>query len=170
MSILQAAVLGLWYWVTTWYIGYTWGCAVFGDALVTGLVVGIVMGDVPTAMKCAAVIKPMFLAFAGAGGGIVWDEAAATLGGISVTLVSGLDVSQSVTIAVPLSLLCAQLHTIRRIAFIYPVQKADEYAKTCNTKGIMFMAVCGRRSSSSSSSASRCSSACTSAQKPSVTS
>ena len=103
MSILQAAVLGLWYWVTTWYIGYTWGCAVFGDALVTGLVVGIVMGDVPTAMKCAAVIKPMFLAFAGAGGGIVWDEAAATLGGISVTLVSGLDVSQSVTIAVPLS-------------------------------------------------------------------
>ena len=63
------------------------------------------------------------------------------LGGVSVTLVSGLDVSQSVTIAVPLSLLCAQLHTIRRIAFIYPVQKADEYAKTCNTKGIMFMAV-----------------------------
>ena len=141
ISIMQAVILALWYWVTTWYIGYTWGCAVFGDALVTGLVVGIVMGDVPTAMKCAAVIKPMFLAFTGAGGTVVWDEAAATLGGISVTLVSGLDVSQSVTIAVPLSLLCAQLHTIRRIAFIYPVQKADEYAKTCNTKGIMFMAV-----------------------------
>ena len=141
ISIMQAVILALWYWVTTWYIGYTWGCAVFGDALVTGLVVGIVMGDVPTAMKCAAVIKPMFLAFTGAGGTVVWDEAAATLGGISVTLVSGLDVSQSVTIAVPLSLLCAQLHTIRRIVFIYPVQKADEYAKTCNTKGIMFMAV-----------------------------
>ena len=111
---MQAVILALWYWVTTWYIGYTWGSATFGDALVTGLVVGIVLGDVPTAMKCAAVIKPMFLAFTGAGGTVVWDEAAATLGGISVTLVSGLDVSQSVTIAVPLSLLCAQLHTIRR--------------------------------------------------------
>ena len=140
ISIMQAVILALWYWVTTWYIGYTWGSATFGDALVTGLVVGIVMGDVPTAMKCAAVIKPMFLAFTGAGGTVVWDEAAATLGGVSVTLISGLDVSHSVTIAVPLSLLCAQLHTIRRIAFIYPVQKADEYAKTCNTKGIMFMA------------------------------
>ena len=140
ISVFQALLLALWYWITTWYIGYTWGCAFFGDALFTGLIVGIVMGDVPTAMKCAAVIKPMFLAFTGAGGTVVWDEAAATLGGISVTLISGMDVSQSVTIAVPLSLLCAQLHTIRRIVFIYPVQKADEYAKVGNDKGIMFMA------------------------------
>ena len=141
ISIFQALLLALWYWITTWYIGYTWGCAVFGDTLVTGLVVGIVMGDIPTAMKCAAVIKPMFLAFTGAGGTVVWDEAAATLGGISVTIISGMDVSQSVTIAVPLSLLCAQLHTIRRIVLSYPVQRADKYAETCNTKGIMFMAV-----------------------------
>ena len=140
ISVFQALLLALWYWITTWGIGYTWGCVFFGDALFTGLIVGIVMGDVPTAMKCAAVIKPMFLAFTGAGGTVVWDEAAATLGGISVTLISGMDVSQSVTIAVPLSLLCAQLHTIRRIVFIYPVQKADEYAKVGNDKGIMFMA------------------------------
>ena len=95
--------------------------------MVTGLVVGIVLGDVTTAMKCAAVIKPMFLAFTGAGGTVVWDEPAATLGGISVTIISGMDVSQSVTIAVPLSLLCAQLHTIRRIVFIYPVQNCLLY-------------------------------------------
>ena len=80
MSIVQAIILALWYWVTTWYIGYTIGCAMFDDALVTGLVVGIVLGDVPTAMKCAAVIKPMFLAFTGAGGTVVWDQAAADLG------------------------------------------------------------------------------------------
>ena len=34
-----------------------------------------------------------------------------------------------------------RLHTIRRLIMVYPVQKADQYAKTCNTKGIMFMAV-----------------------------
>ena len=27
MSIVQAIILALWYWVTTWYIGYTIGCA-----------------------------------------------------------------------------------------------------------------------------------------------
>ena len=140
LSLMQALLLALWYWITTWYIGYSWGCAWFMDALVTGLVVGIVLGDVPTAMKCAAAIKPMFLAFTAAGGTVVWDEAAATLGGVSITMLSGMDVSQSVTIAVPLSLLCAQLHTVRRIVMIYPVQKADEYAKVGNTKGIMFMA------------------------------
>ena len=60
ISVFQALLLALWYWITTWSIGYTWGCVFFGDALFTGLIVGIVMGDVPTAMKCAAVIKPMF--------------------------------------------------------------------------------------------------------------
>ena len=91
-------------------------------------------------MKIAATIQPMFLAFTGAGGTVVWDETAATMGGCVITMISGLDTSQAVTIAVPLSLLCAQLHTLRRIIMVYPVQRADEYAKTCNTKGILFMA------------------------------
>ena len=140
LSLLQAILLGLYYWFAVWYMGYS-VLFVFTGPLFTAMICGFVLGDVSTAMKIGATIQPMFLAFTGAGGTVVWDQAAATLGGVSVTLVSGLDVSQSVTIAVPLSLLCAQLHTIRRIAFIYPVQKADEYAKTCNTKGIMFMAV-----------------------------
>ena len=85
-------------------------------------------------------IQPMFLAFTGAGGTVVWDEAAATIVGCTVTILSGIELSQAVTIAVPVSLLCAQLHTIRRIVMVYPVQKADKYAETCNIRGITFMA------------------------------
>ena len=139
LSVLQAAILALYYWFAQWSIFYS-AINVFLGPLCTGLVCGIVLGDVPTAMKIAATIQPMFLAFTGAGGTVVWDETAATIGGCTITMISGLDISQSVTIAVPLSLLCAQLHTVRRIITVYTAQQSDKYAQTCNTKGIIFMA------------------------------
>ena len=110
LSVLQAAILALYYWFAQWYIFYS-AINVFLGPLCTGLFCGIVLGDIPTAMKIAATIQPMFLAFTGAGGTVVWDETAATMGGCVITMISGLDTSQAVTIAVPLSLLCAQLHT-----------------------------------------------------------
>ena len=139
LSIMQALILAAYYWFAQWYIFYS-AINVFLGPLMTGLVCGIVLGDVPTAMKIAATIQPMFLAFTGAGGTVVWDETAATIGGCTITMISGLDISQSVTIAVPLSLLCAQLHTVRRIITVYTAQQSDKYAQTCNTKGIIFMA------------------------------
>ena len=139
LSILQAIILSLYYWVSTFGAIYSL-TQVYAKPLFAALVCGIVLGDVPTAMKIGAAIQPMFLAFTAAGGTVVWDEAAATIVGCTVTILSGIDLSHAVTIAVPVSLLCAQLHTIRRIVMVYPVQKADKYAETCNTKGIVFMA------------------------------
>ncbi len=138
LTILQAALLAMYYWFTTWAMPYSLN---FSCALVTSLFCGMILGDVRTAVIIGASIQPMFLAFTMAGGTVVWDEPAATIGGCTITMVSGLPVENAVTIAVPLSLLCAQLHTIRRIVMVYPVQKADKYAETCNTKGITFMAV-----------------------------
>ena len=40
----------------------------------------------------------------------------------------------------PLSLLCAQLHTVRRIITVYTAQQSDKYAAVGNDKGIVFMA------------------------------
>ena len=139
VSVVQAIILALYYWFATWYIFYS-AQGVFVGPLMTSLVCGIVLGDVPTALKIGATIQPMFLAFTGAGGTVVWDETAATIGGCTVTMLSGLPVESAVTIAVPLSLLCAQLHTIRRIVTVYTAQQSDKYAQTCNTKGIIFMA------------------------------
>ena len=139
LSIFQSVILALYYWVCTFGAIYSL-TQVYAKPLFVALVCGIVLGDVPTAMKIGASIQPMFLAFTGAGGTVVWDEAAATIVGCTVTILSGIELSQAVTIAVPVSLLCAQLHTIRRIVMVYPVQKADKYAETCNIRGITFMA------------------------------
>ncbi|MBS5518595.1 MAG: PTS system mannose/fructose/sorbose family transporter subunit IID [Christensenellales bacterium] len=138
LSIFQAAILAAYYWFAATRIVYSL-IHILRGPLMTSLFCGIVLGDVPTAIMIGAMIQPMFLAFTAAGGTIVWDECAAGMCGCTITILGGLDMSQALTIAVPISLLCAQLHTLRRIFNIYPVQKADQYAKTCNTKGITFM-------------------------------
>ena len=139
LSIFQATILAAYYWFAATRIVYSL-IHILRGPLMTSLFCGIVLGDVPTAIMIGAMIQPMFLAFTGAGGTVVWDEAAATIVGCTVTILSGIELSQAVTIAVPVSLLCAQLHTIRRIVMVYPVQKADKYAETCNIRGITFMA------------------------------
>ena len=139
LSLMQALLLAAYYWFAQWYMFYS-VMNIFIGPLGTGLVCGLVLGDVPTAMKIAAVIQPMFLAFTGAGGTVVWDETAATLGGCTITMISGLPIESAVTIAVPLSLLCAQLHTVRRIITVYTAQQSDKYAAVGNDKGIVFMA------------------------------
>ena len=138
LSIFQAAILAAYYWFAATRIVYSL-IHILRGPLMTSLFCGIVLGDVPTAIMIGAMIQPMFLAFTAAGGTIVWDECAAGMCGCTITILGGLDMSQALTIAAPISLLCAQLHTLRRIFNIYPVQKADQYAKTCNTKGITFM-------------------------------
>ena len=138
LSIFQATILAAYYWFAATRIVYSL-IHILRGPLMTSLFCGIVLGDVPTAIMIGAMIQPMFLAFTAAGGTIVWDECAAGMCGCTITILGGLDMSQALTIAVPISLLCAQLHTLRRIFNIYPVQKADQYAKTCNTKGITFM-------------------------------
>ena len=139
LTIVQSLLLALYYWVSKFGVIYSLS-AIYAGPLTASLISGIILGDIPTAMKIGAAIQPMFLAFVGAGGTVVWDETAAAIFGCTVTMIGGLDVSHAVTIAVPVSLLCAQLNTIRRIVMVYPVQRADKYAEICNTKGILFMA------------------------------
>ena len=69
------------------------------------------------------------------------DKAAAGSIPTAAVLSSGLPMEAAVALAVPVGLLMAQLHTVRRIVAATWVHMADGYAKTCNTKGIMFMAV-----------------------------
>ena len=59
LSVLQAAILALYYWFAQWYIFYS-AINVFLGPLCTGLFCGIVLGDIPTAMKIAATIQPLF--------------------------------------------------------------------------------------------------------------
>ena len=80
LTIVQSLLLALYYWVSKFGVIYSLS-AIYAGPLVASLISGIILGDIPTAMKIGAAIQPMFLAFVGAGGTVVWDETAAAIFG-----------------------------------------------------------------------------------------
>ncbi len=135
ITVIQAVLLAAWYWWSNIYGGYgIW----FGMALFTGMMSGIILGDVSTGLKIGATIQPMFLAFTGAGGTVVWDQPAGTIMGVAITMAGGLPLDQALTIAVPVSLMFAQMHTVRRIWFAYPAAQSDKAALKGNDRAILF--------------------------------
>ena len=134
ITVIQALIIALYYWATQIRAGY----GAFTKALLDAVVTGVILGDVAMGAKIGAVIQPMFLAFTGAGGTVVWDETAGTIMGTAITLAGGLPIEQSLTVAVPVSLLFAQIHTIRRIFFAYPAAQADKAALKGDDRAIIF--------------------------------
>ena len=101
--------------------------------------VGLILGDVPTAMKVGASVQPLYLAFTGAGGTVATDKCAAGLVPAAVVISGGMPFDQAVALSVTVALLLAQLHTVRRIVAATWIHMADAYAEKCNIRGI-FMA------------------------------
>jgi PTS system mannose-specific IID component len=135
ISALQAILLGVYYWNANSNFGYgpTWNRPLFA-----GMAAGLILGDMKTGIMIGAVIQPMFLAFTGGGGTVVWDPCAGTVAGVAITMAGGLPIQQALTVAVPISLLFAQVHTIRRIWFAYPAGLADKAAAKGNDRAIIF--------------------------------
>ena len=138
MSLTQAILLGMIYWINTISMGYG-ATTIWNAPLCVVLWVGLIMGDVPTAMKVGAMVQPMFLAFTSAGGTVANDKCAAGLVPAAVVCASGMSFDAAVALSVTVALLLAQLHTIRRIVAATWVHMADAYAEKCNIRGI-FMA------------------------------
>ncbi len=135
MTLFQAILLGGVYWLRAVEPMYG-GDVYFRHPLGIVFFVGLILGDMPTAIKVGAVVQPMFLGMTGAGGSVPDDKAAAGLVCATVVITSGLPMDQAVALAITVSLLLAQLHTIRRIVASTWVHMADTYAENCNIRGI----------------------------------
>ena len=135
ISTFQYILMGLYYWLANSSLGYgpPWNRPLFA-----GMMCGLILGQVSACMRIAATIAPMFLAFTGGGGTVVWDRCAGTIAGCAITLSGGLPLDQALTIAVPISLLFAQVHTVRRIWFAVPAGLADKAALKGNDRMIVF--------------------------------
>ena len=139
LSLLQCILLGGWYWCSTTHSIGIIQDAYFG-VMGAGFVSGLILGDMPTCMITAAAIQPLFLAFVGAGGTVVWDEAAATIICCVMVKTGGLNVEQAAVVALPISILFAQLQVLKRVLFGYLGDAADRFAQKGNGKGVVFCA------------------------------
>ncbi len=135
MSFGLALFTGLWYWLGQSKIGYTFH-AVICQPVVMALPIGLILGDIPNAMKIGAAIEVMYVGMVAAGANIPADECLAGVIAIPIALKTGMDPQTAVVLAVPFGILGVFLDQLRRTINAAFVHKADEYAQQCNVKGI----------------------------------
>ena len=126
MSIIQAFLLGIFGWLshthTPFFGGGLIGWYTMGRPLVSGLVIGIIMGDVPGAIILASGVQALYIGLVTPGGSISPDMNLATWIAVPLGLVAGADASITVAMAAPLGILATILQQPCHACMLFVVQ------------------------------------------------
>lgn len=135
LSVSQALIIAIW-------IGLVMSRSFFGGAtttlrftpMMTGLICGIVMGDVKTAMQVSAAIQLIYMGVFSPGGQMPSEPAIAAGIAVPVALMSNLQPEAAVAVAVPVGLLGSYLYQFRFFINTFIVKLTDKYAEEANSK------------------------------------
>ena len=109
MSIFQALLLALFGWMSSIYspvlCGGLGGWYTLGRPLVSGMVIGIIMGDVQTGIIMGAAIQMLYIGLVTPGGAMPADVNLASWIGIPLAMAAGAGTEFALALAVPLSTL-----------------------------------------------------------------
>ena len=109
MSIFQALLLALFGWMSSIYspvlCGGLGGWYTLGRPLVSGMVIGIIMGDVQTGIIMGAAIQMLYIGLVTPGGAMPADVNFASWIGIPLAMAAGAGTEFALALAVPLSTL-----------------------------------------------------------------
>ncbi len=134
--LFQAILIGLWTWWTGSAFSLNIGGMFAGRPLVSGFVVGLILGDPVKGMIVGATINLIYLGVISAGGSSPADATLAGIIGTTAAITGGLDPQQALAVAVPIGLLGVTLNTITMtISSIFP-NWADQYAERGELRGI----------------------------------
>ena len=135
MSLLLSLTCGILYWVATNKIWY--GILhLMRQPIVLALPIGLIMGNVPDAMKIGAALQMIYLGAIAPGGTLPSDEALASCIAIPIALAAKMTPQVAVTLAVPVGLLGVLIDNIKRTYHSYFVHRADKAAEEMNQKGL----------------------------------
>lgn len=104
--------------------------------LMTGLVAGLVMGDVAQGMIIAATIQLIYMGAIAPGGSMPSEPAVATAIAVPVAILAGLKPEESIMIAVPVGLLGSYLYQFRFFLNTLLTPTIDRYAEKLNDRGL----------------------------------
>jgi len=137
LSFWQAALIALWVaLVMSRGTGYSSLMLRFSP-LMTGLIVGVVMGNVPLAMTITATIQLIYMGVFAPGGAMASEPAIATAIAVPAAILSGLAPAQAIGIAVPVGLLGGYLYSLRFFINTFTVTPLmDRYARELNDRGL----------------------------------
>ena len=141
ISLTQAILLGLFCGIAKTCIPYTWGAFLFNTVIGNAVIVGAVMGDMKSAMIIGASLQLIYLGVISAGGNQPSDPCLASYIAIPFAMVSGLDTTAAVALAVPLGLLGPQITNLLYLAAGFFAQKGDKFIEKGDAKGMTRWAV-----------------------------
>ncbi|MCL2322859.1 MAG: PTS sugar transporter subunit IIC [Oscillospiraceae bacterium] len=142
LSVGQCLIIAIW-------VGLVMSRVFIGGAsttlrftpMMTGLVCGIVLGDVKTAMITTASIQLLYMGVFSPGGQMPSEPCVATALAVPVAILGKLDPAAAVIVAVPIGLLGSYLYQFRFFVNTFVVKLTDKYAAKGDHNGLTLSVV-----------------------------
>ncbi|MBP3041850.1 PTS sugar transporter subunit IIC [Bacillaceae bacterium Marseille-Q3522] len=136
MSVTQALLIGLWVaLVQSRILGY--GPSTFrASPLMTGFVVGLIMGDVAQGMIVVTAIQLIYMGAIAPGGTLPSEPVIAAAVAVPAAIIGNLTPEAAVAIAVPVGLLGSYLYQFRFFLNTFFTKLIDKYAAQANSRGL----------------------------------
>jgi len=135
MLLIQALLLGVLAGLAQWD-SRMFGQNMLDRALVTGPIVGLILGDVHTGIVMGASLELVWMGLVNIGGATPPDMVTGGILGTAFAILSGLDTETAVTLATPIAVLAQSLGIFARIINATFNHGADVYAEKGDYKGI----------------------------------
>lgn len=136
MTVLQALLIALFVAaVESRALGYATLTMRFSP-LMAGFVVGLVLGDMSTAMVTTATIQLIYMGVVAPGGAMPSEPCVASAVAVSSAVIGNLDPEAAVAIAVPVGLLGSYMYQLRFFLNTVAVHKMDECALRADSRGL----------------------------------
>lgn len=136
ITLLQAVLIAAWVGLLmSRAVGYSL-LTMVQTGMATGLVVGIIMHNVPQAMIITASIQLIYMGLIAPGANLPSVVPLGVAIALPIALVSALSPEQAIAIAVPVALLGSYFNTLRRVINAFYVHLTDRFASELNEKGM----------------------------------
>lgn len=135
-----AIFAGFWWWLCKTDIGYAITHAV-RQPLFVALPIGLMLGDVTSAIQIGAAIQLLYIGLVAAGSNLPADDCLAGLIAIPIAVQTGLSSELAIAIAVPVGIMGVFIDQLRKTVNVVFVHMADNYAEQGNTKKIRLAAI-----------------------------
>ncbi|MBV0929213.1 PTS sugar transporter subunit IIC [Lentilactobacillus sp. IMAU92037] len=136
LSVWQALLIAIWVaLVESRILGFATLTMRFSP-LMTGMMVGIIMGDLKSAMIVTAAIQLVYMGFVAPGGALPAEPAIATAIAVPVALLGHMSPQGAIAIAVPVGLLGSYLYQFRFFLNTFALKPMDKFAAEGNARGL----------------------------------
>lgn len=124
---------------TPWFFGTTGGFYTLGRPLIAAAIVGLILGDLETALAVGIIIQAMYIGVITPGAVMPFDVNYIGYLTVALVVMSNASPELGATIAVPVGLLGVLIWNIIWVVNVYFAHKADKYAEDGNSRGVRMM-------------------------------